>query len=202
MIGVSRWYGASSAATAAIHDTIQTLLQTDAITRINLSKDRTMACEQLFLQELKKKGYRFTPQREIVLEIMHHLDKPATAEEIFAHVREITKTVDKSTVYRTLDLLQEFGLVSVIDSGEREHLYEHLGTDAPHLHLVCESCGKIIGIGQESILPFADYLLKTTGFEVSIQNTTIPGLCDTCRENKHQVAVIEQGTQQPTIPLD
>ena len=151
-----------------------------------------MACEQLFLKELKKKGYRFTPQREIVLEIMHHLDKPATAEEIFTQVQEITKTVDKSTVYRTLDLLQEFGLVSVIDSGEREHLYEHLGTKTPHLHLVCESCGKIIAIDQEAFYPFVRYLMNITGFEVSIQNTTIPGLCETCRKNGHQVTVIEQ----------
>ena len=45
-----------------------------------------MSCEQIFLEELKKKGYRFTPQREIVLEIMHHLDQPATAEEIFGDV--------------------------------------------------------------------------------------------------------------------
>ncbi len=151
-----------------------------------------MACEQLFLEELKKKGYRFTPQREIVLEIMHHLEKPATAEEIFSHVQEITKTVDKSTVYRTLDLLQEFGLVSVIDSGEREHLYEHLGTDTPHLHLVCESCGKIVGIDQESFLPYANHLANTIGFEVSVQNTTIPGLCGACRTKTHQVAVIKQ----------
>ena len=160
-----------------------------------------MACEQLFLDELKKKGYRFTPQREIVLEIMHHLEKPATAEEIFVHVQEITKTVDKSTVYRTLDLLQEFGLVSVIDSGEREHLYEHLGTKTPHVHLVCESCGKIIGIDQEAFSPFAEHLSKTTGFEVSIQNTTIPGLCSTCRDKAHHVAVIEQHSHEPdTIP--
>ncbi len=151
-----------------------------------------MSCEQLFLEELKKKGYRFTPQREIVLEIMHHLDKPASAEEIFAHVQEITKTVDKSTVYRTLDLLQEFGLVSVIDSGERGHLYEHLGTDKPHLHLACESCGKIFAVDQEAFLPFAEYLADTVGFEVSLQSTTIQGLCSACREKAHSVAVREQ----------
>ena len=151
-----------------------------------------MSCEDLFIKKLKEKGYRFTPQREIVLEIMHHLKIPSTAEEIFDRVHTKSKSIDKSTVYRTLDLLQEFGLISVIDLGEKEHLYEHIGTHEPHLHLVCESCGKIMGVAQEVFLPLSKQLQEQYGFHSSILNLTIPGLCSDCKKKKHQVKVLDQ----------
>ena len=150
-----------------------------------------MSCEDLFIKGLKQKGYRFTPQREIVLEIMHHLGTPSTAEEIYDRVHSKSKSIDKSTVYRTLDLLQEFGLISIIDLGEKEHLYEHIGTHEPHLHLVCEACGKIMSVDEDFFLPFSQQLQDHYGFKTSILNLTIPGLCSDCQEKEHQVTVID-----------
>jgi Fur family transcriptional regulator, ferric uptake regulator len=143
-----------------------------------------MSCEKIFFEEMKKRGYRITPQREMVLAIMHKLESPSTVEEIFAHVQEISKSVDISTVYRTLELLQEFNLVSVIDTGDRQAKYVHVHDHTPHLHLVCKSCGKIRGVHLEDIQGPADEIQKQLKFQIDWQDVTFQGLCENCREKQ------------------
>ena len=70
-----------------------------------------MSCEQVFLEQLRERGFRLTPQREMVLSVMHQIEDFATAEEIYDRVQVLSSAVDISTVYRTLELLQEFHLV-------------------------------------------------------------------------------------------
>ena len=65
-----------------------------------------MACESIFLEKLRKSGLRLTPQREMVLSVMHQIEGAATVEEIHSRVRALSTAVDISTVYRTLDLLR------------------------------------------------------------------------------------------------
>ncbi len=140
-----------------------------------------MSCEEIFLKELRARGYRLTPQREIVLAVMHHMDRPATVDEIFQKVQERSSSLDISTVYRTLDLLQEFGLVMAMDKGERQIFYEYVGVHKPHVHLTCKSCGDIIGVELE---PYAEAIQQVQAdfhFEILLDNMTIPGICEKCR---------------------
>jgi Fe2+ or Zn2+ uptake regulation protein len=76
-----------------------------------------MSCEKLLRDYLRKRGLRLTHQRELVLSVLHELEAPATAEEIFARVHTRSHNVDISTVYRTLELFQELRLVSGFDAG-------------------------------------------------------------------------------------
>jgi Fur family ferric uptake transcriptional regulator len=140
-----------------------------------------MACEEIFLKRLRERGFRLTPQREMVLAVMHQVEGVATAEEIHAEVQALSSCVDISTVYRTLELLQEFQLVAVIDLGEGQRHYELLGVHGPHPHLLCRSCGKLIGVEQEEIQPLLDRLGEGHGFEVDSGSLTIPGLCQECQ---------------------
>jgi Fur family ferric uptake transcriptional regulator len=141
-----------------------------------------MSCEKIFFDEMKKRGYRITPQREMVLAIMHKLEQPSTVEDIFSHVQDISKSVDISTVYRTLELLQEFNLVSIIDTGDRQAKFVLVGDHSPHLHLVCKSCGKITGIHLEDIQGLADDLEKQLDFKIDWQDVSFQGLCKICRQ--------------------
>ncbi len=141
-----------------------------------------MSCEKIFFDEMKKRGYRITPQREMVLAIMHKLEQPSTVEDIFSHVQDISKSVDISTVYRTLELLQEFNLVSIIDTGDRQSKFVLVGDHSPHLHLVCKSCGKIMGIHLEDIQGLADDLEKQLDFKIDWQDVSFQGLCKVCRQ--------------------
>jgi len=140
-----------------------------------------MACEERLLEHLRARGLRLTPQRELVLAALHHVEGPATAEEIYTRVHAISASVDISTVYRTLELFQEFQLVSSFDPGDGKRRYEHLGVEAPHHHLVCRVCGQVIPIAQADLHPLAAHLAAVYGFTVDEGDLTIPGLCATCR---------------------
>ena len=128
-------------------------------------REDTLSCEEIFLKELRARGYRLTPQREVVLAVMHQIDRPASVEEIFQMVQDRSGSLDISTVYRTLDLLQEFGLVGAIDTGERQVLYEYVGVRKPHVHLTCKSCGGIIGVEMDD---FSELIQKIQGQDNTI----------------------------------
>ena len=140
-----------------------------------------MACEELFRERLRKSGLRLTPQREMVLDVLHRLDGTATVEEIYEQVRVQSSAIDISTVYRTLDLLKGLDLVACIDPGSEQHRYELLGTHGPHLHLACRSCGKIVGVDLAEAEPLIAHLRDQYGFEADLGDVTIPGLCRECR---------------------
>ena len=140
-----------------------------------------MSCEEHFRSKLREHNFRLTPQREMVLSVMHQIQTFATAEEIYARVHERSSAVDISTVYRTLELLEGFQLVAHVDTGDRGRRYELVVDHDPHLHLVCRSCGRVLGAELVSALPLIDHLQETHNFEVDISDFSIPGLCSSCR---------------------
>ena len=85
-----------------------------------------MACEEVSFRELRERGFRLTPQREMMLSVMHEFEGLATVDEIYRRVRARSAAVDISTVYRTLDLLQELQMVACVDPGDGQHRYELL----------------------------------------------------------------------------
>jgi Fur family ferric uptake transcriptional regulator len=139
-----------------------------------------MACEKTFSKQLRERGFRLTPQREMVLSVMHKMEGFATAEDIYEGVQTLSSAVDISTVYRTLDLLQDFRVVAAVDPGDGQRRYELLGARGPHLHLVCRSCGKVIGVDLEPVRPFAEHLKDHYGFEADLDLLSVPGLCQEC----------------------
>ena len=139
-----------------------------------------MACEQVFVQQLRERGFRLTPQREIILSVLHDVEGLATAEEIYNRVQRISTSVDISTVYRTLDLLQEFDLVACVDLGDDQRRYELLGIHGPHLHLVCQACGQVIGADLGVVQAFGQRLQAEYGFVPALDHLSVPGLCATC----------------------
>lgn len=140
-----------------------------------------MSCENRFTSELHRRGLRLTPQRERILSVLHGMRSPGTAEEIHRRVAESGPGVELSTVYRTLDLLQTFGLISVIDRGDRHYRYKHVGTERPHFHLACHICGKVIGIDLAEAADFASRIESSKGFRPDIAQVTFPGTCRGCR---------------------
>jgi Fur family ferric uptake transcriptional regulator len=139
-----------------------------------------MACETVFIQQLRERGFRLTPQRENILSVLHDVDGLVTAEEIYNRVLRINTSVDMSTVYRTLDLLQEFDLVACVEPGDDQRRYELLGIHGPHLHLVCQACGQVIGADSEVAQDFGQRLQDEYGFVPALEHLSVPGLCATC----------------------
>jgi len=128
--------------------------------------------------ELRARGYRLTPQRQLVLDAVRRLGH-STPDEIAAEVREQSPAVNVSTVYRTLDLLEEVGLVTHTHLGHGAPTY-HSATDEDHLHLVCRICGQII----ETDVSVADNLVadlaQQHGFVTDVTHFAIFGRCKDC----------------------
>src|SRR5687767_1355742 len=91
---------------------------------------------ELIDRELREQGYRLTPRRLTVVEVLDTEEGHLTGDEILARVQQRYPTTNKTTVYRTLELLSDLGLVAVTDLGSGKLEYEL--AHEPHHHLVCE----------------------------------------------------------------
>ncbi|MFF5211654.1 Fur family transcriptional regulator [Streptosporangium sp. NPDC000396] len=130
-------------------------------------------------EQLRAHGYRVTPQRQLVLEAIKAAEH-ATPEEICARVRETARGVNISTVYRTLELLEELGMVTHTHLGHGAPTY-HLAADADHVHLVCHECGEINEIRPELVDGFVKTLDQELGFAIDVHHLTVFGRCRKCR---------------------
>ncbi|MET9022284.1 Fur family transcriptional regulator [Actinopolymorpha sp. NPDC004070] len=131
-------------------------------------------------EELRARGYRLTPQRQLVLEAVEDLVH-ATPEEVLTAVRRKARGVNMSTIYRTLELLEELDLVSHAHLGHGAPTY-HAATTADHAHLVCRGCGRVIEVPPEAVEPLADRLREQYAFDTDVRHLTVFGQCAECRE--------------------
>jgi Fur family transcriptional regulator, ferric uptake regulator len=130
---------------------------------------------------LRASGYRVTPQRQLVLEAVTRLEH-ATPEEIYSEVKQTAVGVNLSTVYRTLELLEQIGLVTHTHLGHGAHRY-HLAADAQHVHLVCRECGAILQLEPAAVSSLVSVLDADYGFETDVGHLTVFGRCAQCRES-------------------
>lgn len=130
-------------------------------------------------QRLREKGYRLTPQRELVLRAVERLGH-ATPDEILTEVRKESQAVNASTIYRNLEVLEELGLVRHAHISDRTPTY-HSTSLPSHVHLVCRGCQAIVDAEPSEFDPLADTLLDRHGFEADIGHLTVFGLCANCR---------------------
>lgn len=141
-----------------------------------------MCCQNEFINQLRERGLRLTPQREVVLDVLHHLEGHVTVEEIYQEVQQVSPSVDISTVYRTLEVLQEFHLVAVVDIGDGQRRYELLTVAGPHHHLLCRHCGQMVTIEPDLFDPLVRRLEEGWGFTAELEHVIIPGICQACRD--------------------
>jgi len=111
---------------------------------------------------------------------MHQLAGHATVEEIHAVVSSKNPAIDTSTVYRNLELLTEFGLVSVIDLGDGQRRYELLTIHGAHHHFYCTVCGKLERIEDADLLSALKGLESRFGYDIELEHV-LKGVCDACR---------------------
>ena len=132
-------------------------------------------------QRLREQGLRLTPQRELVLAAVEKLQH-ATPDEIYAEVQSSSAAVNRSTVYRTLEVLEELGLVRHLHLSDRAPTY-HAVEAHPHFHLKCRKCGAAISVAQEKAAAFVERLREDEGFEVDVAHLTVFGVHVECPAN-------------------
>ncbi len=129
-------------------------------------------------KDLRERGYRLTPQRQLVLEAVDRLGH-ATPDDILCEVRRTASGVNVSTVYRTLELLEELGLVSHAHLGHGAPTY-HLADRHHHMHLVCRDCDAVVEADVSLAEPFTAALRERFGFHTDMKHFAIFGRCADC----------------------
>ena len=133
---------------------------------------------------LREQGFRITPQRQLVLEAVETL-RHGTPEEILIEVQRTATGVNLSTVYRTLEVLEEVGLVTHAHIGHGAPTY-HAVDDHVHIHLVCDRCGKVMSVSAEVADDFVDRLRTDHEFVTDISHMAIHGWCTACIDRSRE----------------
>jgi Fur family ferric uptake transcriptional regulator len=144
-----------------------------------------MSCHSELVRSLRAQGHRLTPQRESVLETIAHADAHLTADEILQAVRQRYAYLNKSAVYRSLDLLTELGLVTQTDLGQGRVEYE-LHQHPHHHHLICRRCGSITQVEHDAFIPLEKQIKHRYGFAPDLDHFAIFGRCSKCQQKKRQ----------------
>ncbi len=135
--------------------------------------------QQDFATRIRQLGYRMTPQRQLVLDVICESKGRATMREICAQVNERSPVVDRTTVYRTVSMLHENGM---IDSAEiNGRLVWEIADESPHHHLICRACGAVIDFGDDHLTPLVDHIISQHDFHPELRHLTIQGVCNRCQ---------------------
>jgi len=145
--------------------------------------------EKWWQGEFRGYGYRFTIPRQIILQVLDESKEHLSAEDIYLKVHQFYPAIGLTTVYRTLELLVNMGLVSKFDFGDGRARFElSPKTDqvSHHHHLICTNCGRIIDYNEfakeelELIKKIEKELARKYRFEIKNHNIQFYGLCDKC----------------------
>jgi Fur family ferric uptake transcriptional regulator len=131
-------------------------------------------------ETLREQGYRLTPQRLMILSAIHGSDHHISAEEIYEQVHGKYPHVNISTVYRTLELLKELGLVTETDLGGGKLRY-HSVENGHHHHLICRKCGRIVELDEAVLKPVEGTILRKYGFKPDLSHLAVFGHCLECQ---------------------
>jgi Fur family ferric uptake transcriptional regulator len=134
---------------------------------------------------LRDHGYRITPQRQLVLEAVNSLGH-ATPEELLVEVQKTAAAVNLSTIYRTLEVLEQVGLVTHAHIGHGAPTYHSVDSDV-HIHLVCDTCGSVESVEASHAADFVEMLRSETGFETDVSHVSIHGQCAACIERMERL---------------
>jgi len=134
---------------------------------------------RLFKRYLKAKGLNITKTRERIVEEVFKIHEHFDASELWARLRHTS--ISLSTIYRSLDLLVDSGLVRKVDLGDAHIHYEHVFGRRHHEHLICVGCGKVLEFFDQ---PLEEAILEVTerfGFQHHSHSLQIFGLCRQCQ---------------------
>ncbi|MDF2521668.1 MAG: transcriptional repressor [Clostridia bacterium] len=132
---------------------------------------------------LKEKGFKLTPQRRSVLSIiLDNSGKHLSAEEIYDLVKVPCPEIGLATVYRTMQVLDELGLVYKHNFDDGRTRYEITqNEDHQHHHLICKKCGQVIEVEEDLLEQLETEVQKKYDFSITNHNVKFFGYCSSCK---------------------
>ncbi len=137
------------------------------------------AAKEKFMKFLEQKKLRITSQRRAIVDTVFETEEHFTADQLLDWSRKKDQSVSRATVYRTLPLLTESGMVREMDFGKDHTFYDPNYADHPnHSHIICQDCDRIVEFESDKITKLEDEITHKLGFSVKTQRLQITGSCD------------------------
>jgi Fur family ferric uptake transcriptional regulator len=140
--------------------------------------------QEQFRNFMEDKGFHVTKQRLSIAGLLSEMAGHPTIEELYDDLREIEPSIGQATVYRTLKLLKDAGLVMDLRVDEGVVRFEAVNTRKHHDHFICRHCGKIVEIHSPALEKAQMELATEHGFILEEQAHCVYGLCSECRTPK------------------
>lgn len=135
-----------------------------------------------YIEMMHERGFRVTPQRQLILDVICGCGNHTTPEEIYKRVRTKFPSVNLATIYRNLDFLCELRLVVATQIGRK--MYYEIAGECPHHHLVCRNCNRIEQIDHTNMKALFSKVEREQDFTVDMDHITLFGLCSKCRRSQ------------------
>ncbi|MEZ4682117.1 MAG: Fur family transcriptional regulator [Caldilineaceae bacterium] len=148
-----------------------------------------MTSEQPLTQQLRIAGYKLTPARQAVLQVIEQEGEHLEPAEILVRAQVIYPAIGRATVYRTLELLTQLQIVRPIYIGEHGPTY--IRAAGGHHHLVCSSCGIVIDFDQCVADQMAKDLTERFGFQIQSHLLEFYGHCAECQQGSGGIVAVE-----------
>lgn len=148
---------------------------------------------------LRTKGFKMTPQRELIFRAFFELGKHVSVDELFEKVRQRDRSVGYSTVWRNLKLICRVGLAEEVNIGDGITRYDRV-TEAPHGHMFCIKCKQLTEFNVEQIVTMLAGVAGELSFSPESFKIEVQGYCSDCRdlteEKKETTRLRKQITRQ------
>lgn len=144
---------------------------------------------QSIQKQLQSSGYKLTPQREMTLQVLLEKDDShMSAEEIYIRLKSKYPSIGLATVYRTLDILTELGVVykMTFEDGIARYDLKIEGNAHFHHHLLCLECGKVEEIAEDLLTDIEPLVEQEYAFKILDHRLTFHGICQACQQKKQE----------------
>ncbi len=159
---------------------IHALIATES--QLGRSTNDTAITRPSLMEDLVARGVRITAQRRLLVGIIQNASRHLDAASLLEIARQQDPALDRATVYRTVALLKQCGLIDELDlmhlEGEK-HYYE-AKTSRDHCHMACFRCGAIMEYTSSSFEKLKEEMAKRSGFQIRVVRLEVGGLCKTC----------------------
>lgn len=131
---------------------------------------------------LKEKGYKVTPQRIAVYDLLRETKDHPSVDMLYSRLQPLYPTMSLATVYKSLEVFKELGLVRELNVGEDKFRYD--ANVKQHPHVTCNCCGKVEDVEDEALFDLLEQVGAKTGYRLVEQKLYFYGYCPQCQKNK------------------
>jgi len=152
---------------------------------VKLDPTAVSKAEDLFRDYLRERGLKYTAERQLLLKAVLASQEHFEPDDVLVTLRQQGIRVGKATIYRTLPLLVDCGILRRSFLGDRAY-YEHSLGLTPHDHMVCRNCGRVIEFDSTDLLQLRERLASAKGFKALSHRFQIAGICADCSRQAAQ----------------